>query len=128
MKRTLYSSGAKWEDVLGYSRAVRHGKIIEVSGTTSIENGKFIGKGDITLQTQTTLKIIKNAITALGGEMKDVIRTRIYVTDIKQWEKVAEVHGTFFRDIKPATTLIEITALIDPDMLVEIEATAIVDD
>jgi len=128
MKRTLYSSGAKWEDVLGYSRAVRHGKIIEVSGTTSIENGKFIGKGDITLQTQTTLKIIKNAITALGGEMKDVIRTRIYVTDIKQWEKVAEVHGTFFRDIKPATTLIEITALIDPDMLVEIEATAIVND
>jgi enamine deaminase RidA (YjgF/YER057c/UK114 family) len=127
MKRTLFNSGAKWEDIVGYSRAVRHGNIIEVSGSTSIEDGKLVGKGDIGLQTLTTLNIIKKSITALGGEMKDVIRTRIYVTDISLWEEVGKVHGEFFGDIKPATSMIQISALIDPDMLVEIEVTAIVD-
>lgn len=125
MKRTHFSSGAKWEDIVGYSRAIRQGDIIEVSGSTSIQDGQLVGKGDMALQTKTTLNIIKNAIEALGGSLSDVIRTRIYVTDIDQWEKVAHVHGDFFREIKPVTTLIEITRLIDPDMLVEIEATAI---
>lgn len=128
MKRTLYSSGAKWEDIVGYSRAVRHGNVIEVSGTTSVEEGNIIGKGDIALQTRTTLNVIKKAILALGGKMEDVIRTRIYITDISQWEPVGEIHGEFFRKIKPATSLVEVSALIDPDMLIEIEATAIVTD
>ena len=128
MERTLFSSGAKWEDVVGYSRAIRHGNVIEVSGSTSLENGKLVGIGDIALQTRTTLNVIKKAINGLGGEMKDIIRTRIYVTDIKLWEQVAVVHGEIFNEIKPVTSLIEISALIDPDMLVEIEATAIVED
>ena len=125
MKRTLFSSGAKWEDIVGYSRAIRQGNIIEVSGSTSIEDGKLVGIGDMELQTRTTLNVIKQAIEALGGSLNDVIRTRIYVTDISLWEKVAKVHGEYFRNIKPATSLIEISGLIDPEMLIEIEATAI---
>ena len=128
MKRTLFSSGAKWEDKVGYSRAVRVGNIIEVSGTTSIKDGEFVGTGDVAFQTKTILDIIKTAIIALGGSLEDVVRTRMYITDIGLWEEVGEVHGTFFKAIKPATSLVEISALIDPNMLIEIEATAIVQD
>ena len=128
MKRTLFSSGAKWEDKVGYSRAIRHGNIIEVSGTTSIKDGQLVGKGDVALQTKTILDIIKTAINALGGTLEDVVRTRMYITDISLWEEVGEVHGDFFKTIKPATSLVEISGLIDPNMLIEIEATAIVQD
>lgn len=125
MKRKRYSSGAEWEDIAGYSRAVKVGRTIEVSGTTSVRDGMIIGKKDIYTQTITILAIIADAITNLGGSIDDVVRTRMYVTDISQWEKVAKAHGEIFANIKPATTMVEVTALIDADMMVEIEATAI---
>lgn len=124
MARELYSSGAKWEDLAGYSRAIKVGKTIEVAGTTSVLDNNIIGKGDIYLQTKTCLDIIAKAIRALGGDITDVVRTRIYITDINQWEAAAKAHGEVFKNIKPATTLIEISNLIDPDLLIEIEATA----
>ncbi len=125
-KRELYSSGAEWEDIAGYSRAVRVGDRIEVAGTTAMIDGQLIGEGDIYLQTKTILQIIKNAIEGLGGDIKDVVRTKMYVTDISQWELVAKAHGEMFSKIKPASTMVEVTALIDPDLLVEIEASVIV--
>ncbi|MFT4535417.1 MAG: enamine deaminase RidA (YjgF/YER057c/UK114 family) [Saprospiraceae bacterium] len=124
-KRELYSSGAEWEEIAGYSRAIKVGDRIEVAGTTSIVGGKVVGKGDIYLQTQTILKIIKKAIEGLGGEVKDVIRTKMYVTDISQWETVAKAHGELFSEIRPATTMVEVSALIDPELMVEIEASVI---
>lgn len=125
-KRRLYSSGAEWEDIAGYSRAVRVGDVIEVAGTTAMRDGLLLGKDDIYLQTQTILQIIKEAIEGLEGQMTDVTRTRMFVTDISQWESVAKAHGEVFGSIKPATTMVEVSKLINPDMMVEIEATAIV--
>jgi len=125
-KRRLYSSGAEWEDIAGYSRAVRVGDVIEVAGTTAMRDGLLVGTHNIYLQTQTILEIIKEAIEGLGGQMTDVTRTRMFVTDISQWESVAKAHGEVFGSIKPATTMVEVSKLINPDMMVEIEATAII--
>lgn len=125
-QRELYSSGAEWEDIAGYSRAVRVGDRIEVAGTTAMVDGQLVGKGDLYLQTQTVLQIIQEAVEGLGGEMKDVVRTKMYVTDINQWEAAAKAHGEFFSKIKPATTMVEVSALIDPDMMIEIEASVII--
>lgn len=124
-QRQLYSSGAEWEDIAGYSRAVRVGNTIEVAGTTAMKDGKLIGKNDIYLQTKTILSIIQEAIEGLGGTIDQVVRTRMFVTDISQWEKVAKAHGEVFHSIKPASTMVKISGLIDPDMLIEIEATVI---
>ena len=118
-------SGAKWEDIVGYSRAVRIGSLIEVAGTTAVdENGQVIGSGDPYEQTRFILSKIEIAINAAGGTIEDVIRTRIFVMDITHWEAVGRAHGEFFREIKPASTMVEVSALINPEFLVEIEATA----
>ena len=124
--RQLFSSGAEWEDIAGYSRAVRVGKIIEVAGTTAMKHGELVGKGDIYVQTKTILSIIKEAIEVLGGRIEDTMRTRMFVTDISQWEAVAKAHGEVFSKIKPASTMVEVSGLIDPEMLIEIEATAVI--
>ena len=127
MKKKL-SSGAKWEDVVGYSRGVRVGNQIEISGTTSMRDGKVIGRNDIYLQTKTILEIISDSINELGGNISDVVRTRMYVTDITKWEEVAKAHQEVFHSIKPSTSMVEVSNLIDDDLLIEIEATAIVEE
>ena len=126
MKRKNISSGAKWEDLVGYSRAVRIGNIIEVSGTTSAEGETILAENDAYGQTVCILTKIKKAIESAGGKMEDVIRTRIYVTDISHWEKIGKAHGEFFGKIKPATSMVEVKNLIDKKMLVEIEASAVI--
>ena len=128
MKRTNISSGAKWEDIVGYSRAVRIGNIIEISGTAPVEGDKVIGIGDAYVQTKFCLQKIEKALIETGTTLNDVIRTRMFVTDISLWEEYGKAHGEFFKDIKPVTTMVEVKSLIDPDMLVEIEATAIISD
>lgn len=122
-----YSSGSAWEDKIGYSRAIRRGNVIEVSGTTSTEAGKPVHLGDPYQQTVQILTIIKTAIEALGGQMSDVVRTRIFVQNISHWQEVGRAHSTYFGEIKPATSIVEISALVDSDLLVEIEATAIIE-
>ncbi|QCR23537.1 RidA family protein [Pontibacter sp. SGAir0037] len=124
--RLNISSGAVWEDLIGYSRAVKAGPFIEVAGTTATEGDIVIGKGDAYEQTKYILKKIEKALQEAGATLQQVIRTRIYVTDISQWEAVGRAHGEFFHAIKPASTLIEVKALIHPEQLVEIEASAIV--
>ena len=127
MKRQNISSGAKWEDIVGYSRAVRVGNIIEVAGTTaSDENGEVIGKGDMYAQTKYIFEKMEKALQEAGASMADVVRTRMLVTDISQWEEVGRAHGEFFRTIKPASTMVEISGLINPEMLIEIEISAVV--
>ena len=123
--RKNISSGAEWEDIVGYSRAVRIGNHIEVAGTTAIENGQIIGIGDAYVQTQCILQKIEQALLLAGATLKDIVRTRIFVTDISLWEEIGRAHGQFFKDIKPACTMVEVKGLIQPEMLVEIEATAI---
>lgn len=127
MKRINFTSGAPWEDIVGYSRAVRIGNTIEVSGTAAVNGEKLEGVGSVYLQTRFILKKIQAVLNEAGATLDDVIRTRIYVVDITQWEEVARAHSEFFGTIKPATSMVEVKSLIDPDMLVEIEATAVVE-
>lgn len=130
MKQRLnISSGAVWEDVVGYSRAVRIGNIVEVAGTTAVdEQGMVVGTDDPGEQTRYILAKIERALHAAGATMRDVVRTRIFVTDITRWQQVGRAHGEYFHDVKPAATMVEVQRLIDPALLVEIEATAILID
>ena len=125
--RKKYSSGAKWEAIVGYSRAIRIGDIIEVSGTCAVDDqGNAYAPGDPYLQTRQILEIISRAITNLGGTMEHVVRTRIFVTNMTHWEAVGKAHGETFHAIRPVTTMVEVSKLISPEYLVEIEATAII--
>lgn len=129
MNRQIISSGAAWESIVGYSRAVRVGQVIEVAGTTAVDaNGKVVGVGDPYQQTKHIFGIIEKALQEAGGGLTDVVRTRIFVTNIAHWEEVGRAHGEFFRYIRPASTLLQVAALVDPEMLVEIEVTAVVAD
>jgi enamine deaminase RidA (YjgF/YER057c/UK114 family) len=126
MSRRNIGSGRPWEAVVGYSRAVRVGQVIHVAGTTGVDDaGNVVGAGDPGAQTTQALGIIEAALKELGASMRDVVRTRIYVTNIADWEVIGAAHGAFFRDIRPAATMIEVSRLIDPALLVEIEAEAI---
>jgi len=126
MERVNIATGAPWEEIVGYSRAVRIGNVIEVSGTVALKEGDLVGKGNAYLQTKRILEIIEEVLIQAGAHMKDVIRTRIYVTDISQWEEIGRAHGEVFHAIRPATSMVEVAQLIDPDYLLEIEASAVV--
>jgi enamine deaminase RidA (YjgF/YER057c/UK114 family) len=127
-KRLNISSGTTWEDIVGYSRAVRIGNVIEVAGTTAVdENGEVIGR-NAAEQTQFILSKIEKALTAAGATLNDVVRTRLFVTNIADWEAIGRVHGRYFKDIRPVATMVEVKSLISPDLLVEIEVTAILDE
>jgi enamine deaminase RidA (YjgF/YER057c/UK114 family) len=124
--RTNYSSGAKWEDIVGYSRAVRIGNVIEVTGTVAVdENSLLVAKVDAYGQTKFIIEKIEKVLEQAGASLKDVVRTRMFVTDISRWEEYGKAHGEFFSTIKPCTSMIEVKGLIAPEYLVEIEATAI---
>ena len=128
-KRQNISSGAQWEEIVGYSRAVRIGNIVEVAGTTAVdESGQVVGADDPAAQTRFILQKIEKALHKAGATVEDVIRTRVFVTDISRWEAIGRAHGGFFHTIKPASSMIEIKALISPELLVEIEATAVIGD
>jgi enamine deaminase RidA (YjgF/YER057c/UK114 family) len=127
MERTNYSSGSKWEHVVGYSRAVKVGNVVEVTGTVaSGEDGKVVGKDDAYTQTKYIYEKIEAVLIRAGSGMKDVVRVRMFVTDISRWQEYGKAHSEFFREIRPCNTMIEVNALIEQDYLIEIEATAII--
>lgn len=127
MSRTNYSSGAKWEDIVGYSRAVKIGNTVEVTGTVAVDdNNNVVGGNDAYEQTKFIIQKIEKVLNRAGADLKDVVRTRMFVTDISRWEEYGKAHGEFFKNIKPCTSMIEIKGLIDPAYLIEIEATAII--
>lgn len=127
MERTNYSSGSKWEDIVGYSRAVKVGNVIEVTGTVaSGDDGNVVGRNDAYAQTKYIYEKIEKVLHRAGGEMKDVVRVRMFVTDISRWQEYGKAHSEFFRHIKPCNTMVEVKALIEPGYLIEIEATAII--
>ena len=127
MSRTNYSSGAKWEAIVGYSRAVKVGNTIEVTGTVAVDdNSKLVGGNDAYEQTKYILQKIEKVLERAGATMKDVVRTRMFVTDISRWEEYGKAHGEVFADIRPCTSMIEVKGLIDKEYLIEIEATSVV--
>ncbi len=127
MKKELFGTGAPWEDKVGYSRAVRIGNTIEISGTAPVRNGETVGETGYE-QAKVCLEIIEETLTRAGARLEDVVRTRMFVTDISLWEEFGKAHGEYFGKIKPATAMVEVSALIDPKMLIEIEATAVIDN
>jgi enamine deaminase RidA (YjgF/YER057c/UK114 family) len=127
MKRTNYSSGAKWEDIVGYSRAVKIGNTIEVTGTVAVnDNSELVGGNNAYEQTKFIIQKIEKVLVQAGASLNDVVRTRMFVTDISRWEEYGKAHGDFFATIKPCTTMVEVSKLIAPEYLIEIEATAII--
>lgn len=129
MDRSTVSSGTEWESTVGYSRAVRAGSEIHVAGTTATdEDGTVVAPGDPYEQTKRALEIVASALEEAGGSLEDVVRTRLYVTDIDDWEAIGRAHGAVFGEVRPATSMVEVSRLIDPDLCVEVEAVAIADD
>jgi enamine deaminase RidA (YjgF/YER057c/UK114 family) len=120
------SSGASWENIVGYSRAVKAGNVIEISGTTASDGEAVVGKGDVYQQAVFIFQKIEKILTECGSSLQDVVRTRMYVTDISKWQEVGKAHALFFKELKPATTMVEVSSLIDKELLIEIEVTAIV--
>jgi enamine deaminase RidA (YjgF/YER057c/UK114 family) len=126
MERTNYSSGAKWEEIVGYSRAVKTGNTIEVTGTVAVDDkDQIVGKDDAYVQTKFIIGKIEKVLNQAGASLKDVVRTRMFVTDISRWQEYGKAHGESFKDIRPCTSMIEVKGLIEPQYLIEIEATAV---